>query len=149
MDILISNDIIKSNKLNIFDNFMLVLDKNILKAFECEICCKSFNSKFNRDRHEKTCQNGTKYSYKEKVYGPSHGNIRSSLIQNGLLQKSDSCDKNFVSFDIESVNTPVECTMAGNTIVRHVQEVINQCIKLIGLRKVNVFTFSEHFDQCL
>ena len=142
IDIIISNNIIKSQKLNIFDTITLVLDRNMLKAFECEICNKLFKSKFNRDRHEKTCQNGTKYSYKEKIYGPNHGNLRSELIKSGLLSKSTECDKHFISFDIESVNTPVKCTMAGNTIVRHVQEVsFFDNYLYLRIMKVDMFSF--------
>ena len=124
IDILISKDIIRNQKISIYDEFMLVLDSSILKKFVCKICEKTFKRKYDRNEHEKVCQNGTKYSYKEKIYGQNQTSLGAKLISKNCISASDSCDTNFVSFDIESVNTPITSSFGGKTVVRNIQEVI-------------------------
>ena len=125
IDIMVSNDILRKQKLHIHDPFFLVLDSSYIRAFYCKECGIAFKCKRNCSRHEQVCQKGTKYSYKEKKYGHEQNDIKKSLIEKGILSKDDNSEENFVSFDIESLNIPIKIKNGSKTIVKYVQEVID------------------------
>ena len=123
IDILLSSEILKKQKLHIHDEFYLVLDPSYLRVFSCKTCNMIFKSKYHCSRHEKSCLNGTKYTYKEVKYGRGQNSMRKMLVEKGLLTEGDSPDEHFVSFDIESLNTPSANVTGSKTVVQYIQEV--------------------------
>ena len=121
--ILINKTIENKSSIHVHDQIKLVIDPAFLRVYSCENCFKDFYSKFNLARHVKSCVQGTKYTYKEKQYGYDTENIRSRLNQKNVLEKNEPCLYNFVSFDIESLNVPVQESLSCNTTVRFKQEV--------------------------
>ena len=106
--ILMKPDRYRKLKFTIYEPFTAVIDDKILKDFRCPHCSHSFKRKWVRDKHAKTCLNGTTYKCHEKQYGGDIKAIRELLIDEGTIPEDDDSYKNFCSFDIESLSLP-EC----------------------------------------
>ena len=120
--ILVNQKIRSKMSIHVHDEIKLVLDPNYLRVHLCSKCFKDFKSKYHLTRHEKACEKGTNYTFKEKKYGANTENTRSRLIRKGILKIDEPSLYNFVSFDIESLNVPVTSTNS-NRVIRFKQEV--------------------------
>ena len=121
--ILISKAIQTKMLIHIHDEIKIVLDPTFLRVHHCKKCFKDFKRKQQLLIHEKACERGTIYSYKEKKYGCDTEDVRLRLVEKQILQVNEPSLYNFVSFDIESLNVPVQQSLNRNGVVRYKQEV--------------------------
>ena len=113
--------------MSLFDEVDVVIDKTYVQYFECQktpgcrFRCKNKNK---LTRHEGTCTNVTQTKYVQKCYG-NQKNVRTELIDIGVIDQKDNSHRRFTSFDIESVNNTETSSIFGKTVLCGSQKVIS------------------------
>ena len=109
-------------------------------------CLYSTNKLFNLKRHESSCRDHVKVKYKEQFYGTNQ-NVRKELIELGVLKADDNNMAKFVTWDIESFNSPRSEKVGESTIIYGKQEVVSIAISCNFSGSGNYFFIRRSMDH--
>ena len=105
------------------DQFIL-RSKDYFKVLCCphEFCDYNTTRAFNLDRHIKTCSQDTVVVYKQTIL--TDQGIRGWCVEQNAIPESFHV-RDFATFDIETIGSPVNIDIGGFTTVRSLQKVIS------------------------